>query len=41
MGRRIGYLGGQVGGQRRNPALKTIRFVYDTGTRNVVTAFPN
>ncbi|MEN9019892.1 MAG: hypothetical protein ABF370_05200 [Verrucomicrobiales bacterium] len=41
MGRRIGYLGGQVGGQRRNPALKTIRFVYETGTRNVVTAFPN
>ena len=41
MGRRIGYLGGQVGGQRRNPALKRIRIVFETGTKNIVTAFPN
>lgn len=41
MGRRIGYLGGRVGGQRRKPALKSIRIVFETGTKNIVTAFPN
>ncbi len=41
MGRRVGYLGGQVGGQRRHPALNRIRIVFETGSKNIVTAFPN
>lgn len=41
MGRRVGYLGGRVGGQRRKPALSKVRIVFETGTKNIVTAFPN
>ena len=40
MGRRIGYLGGQVGGQRRHPPLKKIRIVFETGTQSIITAYP-
>ncbi|MFT4639681.1 MAG: hypothetical protein ACI8T1_003006 [Verrucomicrobiales bacterium] len=41
MGRRVGYLGGQVGSRRNNPTLSKIRIVFETGTTNIVTAFPN
>jgi hypothetical protein len=40
MGYRVGYLGGQAGRQRKNPALTRIFIVYETGTKNIVTAFP-
>jgi len=40
MGRKVGYLGGKVGKQRRNPSLKKVRIVFETGTTNIVTAFP-
>lgn len=38
MGRRIGYLGGQVGRRKRNPPLRHIRLVLE-GNR-VITAYP-
>ena len=41
MGQRVGYLGGQVGSRRNNPTLSKIRIVFETGTKNIVTAFPN
>ena len=40
MGRRVGYLGGQTGARRNNPPLKKVFIVVETGTPNVVTAFP-
>ena len=40
MGRRIGYLGGTTGKQRRNPPLKRVFIVLRTNTQQVITAFP-
>lgn len=40
LGRRIGYLGGRTGAERRNPPLTRVFLVVETGTKNVVTAFP-
>jgi hypothetical protein len=40
MGRRVGYLGGRTGNARQHPALKRVFIVFETGTKNVVTAFP-
>jgi DNA/RNA endonuclease YhcR with UshA esterase domain len=40
MGKRVGYLGGQSGRSRGNPALKRVFIVVETDTSNVVTAFP-
>ena len=41
MGRRVGYLGGSVGARQRKPALTKVRIGFETGTKNIVTAFPN
>lgn len=38
MKRRIGYVGGRVGKQRRHPAARHLRLVVEG--RNVITAFP-
>jgi hypothetical protein len=40
MNRRVGYLGGQTGKERRNPPLDRVFIVFETGTKNIVTAFP-
>lgn len=40
MGRKVGYLGGRNGRQRRNPELRKIFIVFETDTKNIVTAFP-
>jgi hypothetical protein len=40
LGRRIGYLGGMQGKQRDNPPLQRVFIVFETGTKNIVTAFP-
>ncbi len=40
LGRRIGYLGGTTGKQRRNPPLKRVFIVLRTNTQQVITAFP-
>jgi hypothetical protein len=40
MGRRVGYLGGRAGASRGHPPLTNIFLVIETGTKNVVTAFP-
>lgn len=40
MGRRVGFLGGMEGARRRNPALQRVFIVFETGTTNIVTAFP-
>jgi hypothetical protein len=40
MGRRIGYLGGRAGASRGHPPLSKIFLVIETGTKNVITAFP-
>ena len=40
MGRRVGYLGGRVGARKRHPPLRTVQIVFETGTKNIVTAFP-
>lgn len=40
MGRRVGYLGGQLGTSKRNPPLRSVFIVVRAGTSNVVTAFP-
>jgi len=40
MGRRIGYLGGSAGREKGHPPLERVFIVFDTGTKNVVTAFP-
>ena len=40
MGRRVGYLGGTTGKQRGNPPLSRVFIVFETDTKDVVTAFP-
>lgn len=40
MGRRVGYLGGRAGASRGHPPLTNVFLVVETGTRNVITAFP-
>ena len=40
MGRRVGYLGGRAGASRGRPPLTNIFLVIETGTKNVITAFP-
>ena len=40
MNRRVGYLGGQTGKQRGNPALDRVFIVFETDSKNIVTAFP-
>ena len=40
MQRRVGYLGGTAGKSRGNPPLSNIFIVFETGTRNIITAFP-
>jgi hypothetical protein len=40
MGRRIGYLGGRAGASQGHPPLIKIFLVIETGTKNVITAFP-
>ena len=40
MGRRVGYLGGKTGAERRNPPLTKIFIVVREGTDEVITAFP-
>lgn len=40
MGRRIGYLGGRLGQERGHPPLDRLSLVVESGTRNIVTAFP-
>lgn len=40
MGYRVGYLGGENGKRRQNPPLTRIFIVFETGTKNIVTAFP-
>lgn len=40
LGRRVGYLGGSVGKRRNRPPLTRVRIVFETGTKNIVTAFP-
>jgi len=40
MGRRIGYLGGRAGKSQGNPALNRVFIVFETGTKNIITAFP-
>ncbi len=40
MKRRVGYLGGKTGKERRNPALDRVFIVFETDTKNIVTAFP-
>jgi hypothetical protein len=40
MGRRIGYLGGRAGSEQGHPPLNRVFIVVETGTQNVVTAYP-
>ncbi len=40
MGRRVGYLGGRAGAARGHPPLTRVFLVIETGTTNVITAFP-
>lgn len=40
MGRRVGYLGGRAGASRGHPPLTRVFLVIETGTKNVITAFP-
>jgi hypothetical protein len=40
MGRRVGYLGGRAGASGGHPPLTRIFLVIETGTKNVITAFP-
>lgn len=40
MGRRIGFLGGQTGKRKRNPPLRRVFIVVNTGTSEIITAFP-
>lgn len=40
MNRRIGYLGGRSGAARNNPPLERVFIVFETGTKNIITAFP-
>ena len=40
LGRRVGYLGGRTGAARGNPPLDRVFIVFETGTQNIITAFP-
>lgn len=40
LGRRVGYLGGRAGAARGHPPLTKVFLVIETGTQNVITAFP-
>jgi hypothetical protein len=40
MGRRVGFLGGKTGAQRKHPPLTKIFLVVREGTSEVITAFP-
>lgn len=40
LGRKIGYLGGSVGADRRHPPLTRVFIVVERGTSHVVTAYP-
>ncbi len=40
LGRRVGYLGGSVGAERKHPTLTRVFIVVERGTSNVVTAYP-
>ncbi len=40
MNRRVGYLGGKTGQQRGHPPLDRVFIVFETDTKNIVTAFP-
>jgi hypothetical protein len=40
MNRRVGYLGGRVGQERGHPPLTRVLIVFETGSMNVITAFP-
>lgn len=40
MGRRVGYLGGQVGKSRGNPPLRRILIVVNSGSNRIITAYP-
>jgi len=40
MNRRVGYLGGRTGKQRRHPPLARVFIVFETDTKNIITAFP-
>ncbi|MCA9072423.1 MAG: hypothetical protein KDA84_26040, partial [Planctomycetaceae bacterium] len=40
MGRRVGFLGGRTGAERKHPPLTKIFLVFRQGTSEVITAFP-
>lgn len=40
MNRRVGYLGGKSGKSKGHPPLDRVFIVFETGTKNIVTAFP-
>lgn len=40
MKRRVGFLGGKTGEQRGHPPLDRVFIVFETDTKNIVTAFP-
>ena len=40
MGRRVGYLGGQVGKSKGNPPLRHILIVVGANTKRIITAYP-
>ena len=40
MGRRVGFLGGRTGAARKHPPLSRVFIVFETGTTNIITAFP-
>ena len=40
MNRRVGYLGGTLGKSKGHPPLERVFIVFETGTKNIVTAFP-
>lgn len=37
---RVGYLGGTLGKSKGHPPLKSVFIVFETGTTNIITAFP-
>lgn len=40
LGRRIGYLGGRTGAANGHPPLTRVFIVFETNTKNIITAFP-
>ena len=40
LGRRIGFLGGRTGAAQKHPPLSRVFIVFETGTTNIITAFP-